>query len=214
MIQSEKAIQLNEQLSANSTKLGDIKLSAKEIKQDHSLAMELWSSGHLNACLLATLIIDKKQIDQKLIDSFVSDLRGHTFTERNQLMEWLMANQLMKDKKCVRLMLSWEEHPSPLLRRTFWYYQGRLRWMGKNPENNTELLLDAIEKKLADEKPEVQWAMNFTAAWIGVYEKSYRKRCIDLGEKVGLYKGDMVSKGCTPDYLPEFIAIESAKRNL
>ena len=112
------------------------------------------------------------------------------------------------------LILSWEEHPFPLLRRTFWYYQARLRWMGKNPENNTELLLAAIEKKLADEKPEVQWAMNYTAAWIGIYEKEYRKRCVDLGEKIGLYKGDMVSKGCTPDYLPEFIAIESAKRGL
>ena len=56
--------------------------------------------------------------------------------------------------------------------------------------------------------------MNFTAGWIGVYEKQYRKRCVTLGEKTGLYKGEMVSKGCTPDYLPEFIVIESNKRNL
>ena len=64
------------------------------------------------------------------------------------------------------------------------------------------------------EQPEVQWAMNFTAGWIGVYEKKYRKRCIELGEKTKLYKGQMVSKGCTPDYLPEFITIESNKRKL
>ena len=56
--------------------------------------------------------------------------------------------------------------------------------------------------------------MNFTAGWIGVYEKQYRKRCIALGERTGLYKGQMVSKGCTPDYLPEFIRIESHKRSL
>ena len=214
MTLSTEAAKIHQSITAPNTKLGEIKQLAKEIKQNHNLAMELWSSGDLNARLLATLIMDKKQIDQTLIDSLIADLQAHTFTERNQLMEWLMANQLMKDKKCVSLILSWEEHPTPLLRRTFWYYQARLRWMGKNPENNTELLLAAIEKKLADEKPEVQWAMNYTAAWIGVYEKSYRKRCIHLGEKLGLYKGDMVSKGCTPDYLPEFIAIESAKRGL
>lgn len=56
--------------------------------------------------------------------------------------------------------------------------------------------------------------MNFTAGWIGVYNKELRQRCVDIGERIGLYKGDMVSKGCTPNYLPEFIAIESKKRKL
>jgi hypothetical protein len=31
------------------------------------------------------------------------------------------------------------------------------------------------------EEPEVQWAMNFTAGWIGVYDEKYRTRCIKLG---------------------------------
>ena len=40
------------------------------------------------------------------------------------------------------------------------------------------------------------------------------KRCVAIGETTGLYKGKMVSIGCTPDYLQEFIAIESGKRGL
>ena len=56
--------------------------------------------------------------------------------------------------------------------------------------------------------------MNFATGWIGAYEKKYRSRCIALGEKTELYKDEMVSKGCTPDYLPDFITIESNKRNL
>lgn len=56
--------------------------------------------------------------------------------------------------------------------------------------------------------------MNFTAGWIGIFEPSLRAQCIALGERTGLYRGQMVSKGCTPDYLPEFIAIEAKKRNL
>ncbi|WP_342561406.1 hypothetical protein NST84_17240 [Paenibacillus sp. FSL R7-0345] len=43
-------------------------------------------------------------------------------------------------------------------------------------------------------------------------DQKHRARCIKLGEVAGLYKGDMVSRGCTPDYLPEFIAIEVGKR--
>ena len=89
-----------------------------------------------------------------------------------------------------------------------------MRWVGQTPPDNTEYLLSAIETNIAKEEPEVQWAMNFTAGWIGVYDKKYRSRCVAIGEKTGLYKGKMVSKGCTPDYLPEFIAIESEKGNM
>ncbi|GAF11737.1 hypothetical protein JCM19045_868 [Bacillus sp. JCM 19045] len=45
-----------------------------------------------------------------------------------------------------------------------------------------------------------------------VYDEENRARCMEIGEKTGLYKGDHVSKGCTPNYLPEFIAIEVNKR--
>ncbi|SDF59140.1 hypothetical protein SAMN04487996_111216 [Dyadobacter soli] len=55
--------------------------------------------------------------------------------------------------------------------------------------------------------------MNFTAGWIGIYDKQYRDRCVALGLKTGLYKDEKVSKGCTPNYLPEFITIESYKRS-
>lgn len=109
--------------------------------------------------------------------------------------------------------MSWESSESSLHRRTFWYYQGRLRWTGKIQPDSEELLTK-IEKKIENEQPEVQWAMNFLAGWIGVFEHKYRNRCIALGEKTGLYKGKTVSRGCTPEYLPEFIKIESSKRNL
>ncbi len=123
-----------------------------------------------------------------------------------------MANQLTKNKKNIALMESWEISPSALQRRTFWYFQGRLRWTGQTPPDNTADLLSAIEATITQEEPEVQWAMNFTAGWIGVYDEKYRARCIKLGEKTGLYKDEMVSKGCTPNYLPEFITIEVNKR--
>jgi len=196
------------------TKLGDLRKIAKDIKKDHDLAMELWSTGKFLPRQLAILIMDNKLLSQDLINKLDKDMQDHPFDERNQLMDWLMANQLSKDKKTITLMESWENSPSSLQRRIFWYYQARLRWLGQTPPPNTEELLSAIEKQIENEEPEVQWAMNFTAGWIGVFDKKYRTRCIEVGKKTGLYKGEMVSKGCTPNYLPEFIAIESNKRNL
>jgi len=64
---------------------------------------------------------------------------------------------------------------------------------------------------MADEKPEVQWAMNFTAGQIGKWQSGYRDRCISIGENTGLYKDEVVARNCTPNYLPKFIEIEVAK---
>ncbi|SOC41575.1 DNA alkylation repair protein [Ureibacillus acetophenoni] len=208
---SSKAENILSQINSN-TKLGDLRKIAKEIKKDHELAMELWSTEEYLPRLLAILIMDKKLLSQDVLNQLDQDMQIHTVDERNNLMDWLMANQLMKDKKLISLLESWENSPSALQRRTFWYYQARLRWTGQTPPENTEDLLSAIEASIAQEVPEVQWAMNFTAGWIGVYDEKNRERCIKIGEKTGLYKGDFVSKGCTPNYLPEFITMEVNKR--
>ena len=189
------------------TKLGDLRIIAKEIKKDHELAMEFWSTGKFLPRLLAILIMDKKAIDQGFIDRFDKDIQAHDFEKRNQLADWFMANQLTRDKKIIRLLESWENSPSAMQRRIFWYYQGRLRWVGQTPPNNTNYLLSAIEERILKEEPEVQWAMNFTAGWIGVFDPAFRERCIQICERTGLYKDEMVSKGCTPNYLPKFIEI-------
>jgi 3-methyladenine DNA glycosylase AlkD len=195
------------------TKLGDLRKIAKDVKKDHRLAMEIWSAENFLLRLFSILIMDNKLLSQDLINKLNQDMQKHSFEERNQLIDWLMANQLSKDKKTIALMESWEKSDFSLQRRIFWYYQARLRWVGQTPPPNTEELLTAVEKQIENEKPEVQWAMNLTAGWIGVYDKKYRSRCIEIGKKTGLYKGELVSKGCTPNYLPEFIAMESNKRN-
>lgn len=191
--------------------MGDLRVMAKDIKQDHALAMELWASGGFLARQLAILIMDKKLLSQERIDALDKDMAKHPPEERLQLMDWLMANQLAKDKRTIALMNSWADSPSALQRRSYWYHQARLRWVGQAPPPNTEALLAMIEERIEGERPEVQWAMNFTAAQIGIFQPEFRARCIALGERTGLYKDEVVAKNCTPSYLPLFIAAQVAK---
>ncbi len=207
---SPKAKNIVGQLNEN-TKLGDLRILAKDIKKDHELAMELWSTESYFARQLAILIMDKKLLTQEVINQLDQDINKHPEDEKLQLIDWLMANQLSKDKKTVALMESWQNSKFALQRRTFWYHQARLRWVGQTPPPNSEQLLSSIEKELEQEVPEVQWAMNFTAGQIGIFQAEYRSRCIALGERTGLYKDEMVAKNCTPNYLPDFINIQVAK---
>jgi 3-methyladenine DNA glycosylase AlkD len=212
MALSARAKKLVAEITKGNLKLGDLKKRGAEIKKDHDLAMELWSTGEFYPRLLATVIFDKKLLSEKVIDQLASDMLRHDAEERNQLVDWLLANQLAKDKKLASLMATWEKNPSPILRRLFWYHQARLRWVGQAPPGNSAALLDSLEKGMANAEPEVQWAMNFCAGQIGVHEPAFRSRCIKLGKALGLYKDEHVAKNCTPSYLPEFIRIEVAKR--
>ena len=212
MIHNSIAKKIYSQINSESTKLGDLRKIAKEIKKDHELAMELWSTGEFMPRQLAILIMDKKLLTQNIIDKLEDDMQSHSIDERIHLMDWLMANQLTKDRNTVALIESWQNSPSALQRRIFWYYQARLRWTGQVPPDNTAELLTSIEANITNEAQEVQWAMNFTAAWIGVFDEDNRNRCIKIGEKTGLYKDQIVARGCTPSYLPEFIKIEVNKR--
>lgn len=212
MTRSAQANDLIEDLTKRDLKLGDLRALGKEIKRDHELAMELWTAGGYYPRLLSILIFDPKRLAEEDIDRLAADIAGHEQAERSQLADWLLANQLSKDKRLASLMTTWECHPSSVMRRLFWYHQARLRWMGQVPPSNTEELMASLESRMADEEPEVQWTMNFCAGWIGIHEPDYRARCVTLGERLGLYKDEKVSKGCTPSYLPEFIRIEAAKR--
>jgi len=175
--------------------------------------MELWSTGDLNCRLLAVLILDKKRIDASVVDELCEDMLEHPDNVgMTRLMEWLMVNQLLKSAGGKRMVASWENSPVALQRRTFWYYQARLRWTGKTAHDNTEHLLDALDARMGEEEPLVQMMMNFTAGWIGVFMPEHRARCEALGERTGLYRDEVVPKGCTPSFLPEFIRDQVGKK--
>ena len=96
---TQKAGKIYVQIIAEGTRLGDLGKIAIEIKKDHELAMELGSTGEFLPRQLAILIMDKKILYEDLINSLSSDMLDHEYKERIHLADWLMANQLTKDKK-------------------------------------------------------------------------------------------------------------------
>lgn len=141
MALSARAKKLVAEITNGNVKLGDLKTHGKEIKKDHALAMELWSTGEYYPRLLAILIFDNKLLSEQVIDQLASDILRHGAEERSPLADWLLANQLAKDKKLVSLMATWEKNPSPILRRWFWYHQ-KVR---SGPEGLQWLFVEAPE---------------------------------------------------------------------
>jgi len=110
---SPKAQELHDQVAPGGTASGTIKKLAKATGRDHALAMELWSTGKLDCRLLAVLLMDKKLLDQELVDRLSADMLEHPEAKlgKTRLMEWLMANQLLKSAAGKRMIASWEHSP-------------------------------------------------------------------------------------------------------
>src|SRR5262249_13317104 len=79
-------------------KHGDIRVLAKKIKADHTLAMSLWETGNIDAQYLAILLIKPKDLSAKEVDRLV---RSVTF---GWVADWL-TNYVVKqhpDKETLR----------------------------------------------------------------------------------------------------------------
>jgi len=179
-------------------KLGDIRTLSQKIKTDHELALALWETGNIEARLLATLIIVPKRLSAADLESMVCSER---FT---QVIEWLYAYVIKEHADKEQLRQQWMHAGDVMCARLGWSLtSGRI---ARNPEGlDISALLDRIESEMPTAPPEVQWTMNTALAQIGIHLPAYRKRTLDIGERLGIYRDYPVSKGCTSPFAPIWI---------
>lgn len=186
-------------------KLGDIRTVAKDIKSDHHLARQLWDTGNVDAQLLATLIVTPKALSADELDAMT---RATTCA---QVAEWLNAYVVAVHPEKEALRLKWMRAKDRWAARAGWHLTASLVNKGAGGLD-LAALLDRIEKELPKAAPEVQWTMNNTLAAIGIKHPEHRRRAVAIGEAIGLYRDWPVSRGCTPPYVPVWVA-EMVKRN-
>lgn len=180
-------------------KLGDIRTMAKKIKRDHQLALKLWDTGNVEAQLLATLILDPQSLSAKEVDTMTRS------TTCAQVADWMNAYVVAAHPEKDALRAKWMKEKDRWAARAGWNLTASCVNKGTD-DIDLPALLDRIEKELPKAKPEVQWTMNNALAAIGIRHAKHRRRAIEIGEAIGLYRDWPVSKGCTPPFVPVWIA--------
>lgn len=179
-------------------KLGDIRTVADTIKSDHVLALDLWKTGNVEARLLATLIIKPKQLSAQELDEMVQSI------DFVQEADWLNSYVVKDHPQRESLREQWMNSDNPWAARAGWSLTaGRI---ARTPEGlDLTKLLDRIESEMPKSPHEVQWTMNTALANIGINHPKLRKRAIDIGEALGIFRDYPVSKGCTSPFAPIWI---------
>jgi 3-methyladenine DNA glycosylase AlkD len=186
-------------------KLGDIRTVANEIKSDHDLALELWKTENIDARLLSTLIIKPKKLTAKDLDELVKSI---VFVQEA---DWFNAYVLKDHPQTEDVREKWMDSKNPWAARAGWSLtSGRVV---RKPEGlDIVELLDRLESEMPRAPKEVQWTMNTALAQIGIQFPKHRKRAIEIGESLGIYRDYPVSKGCTSPFAPIWIK-EMVRRN-
>lgn len=179
-------------------KMGDIRALAKEIKLDHTLALQLWETGVLEARLLAVLLMKPKELSAEELDQLVRSNRELPVSD------WLNSYIVKKHPGKEALRIEWMKASHPMALRAGWSLTAER--IEKSPDGlDLKALLDRIEAELADAAPEPQWTMNNALAAIGIHCPRHRKRALAIGERLGVYRDYPTSAGCTSPFAPEWI---------
>jgi len=198
-------------------KTGDLRALAKKIRANHELALQLWKTGNVDAQLLAILIMKPKELSTKELDAMVREARfvwvadwlnAYIVKEQPPAEKEALREKWMKDKDGWAARAGWNLTASMINRSG----TSRDREGVDHAVLDLPAILDRIEKEMRKAPPETKWTMNNTLAAIGINHVKHRTRAIAIGEKIGLYRDWPVSKGCTPPYVPVWVA-EMMKRN-
>lgn len=179
-------------------KLGDIRSLGNKIKSDHVLALELWKTKNIDARLLSTLIIKPKNLSTKELDEMVKSI------DFVQIADWFNAYVLKDHPEKDSLREQWMDSKNKWAARSGWSLTaGKIAKDGKAVD--LDRILDRLEYEMPKAQPEVQWTMNTALAYIGIHHPPHRKRALQIGEKLGIYRDYPVSKGCTSPFAPIWI---------
>lgn len=182
------------QIGVNLSHLRDL---AKKIKTNHPLALELWATGVDDAMLLAVLLMKPKELTLEQADGMMQESPYFKVTD------WLESYVIRKTKLRDELRRRWIVSPKQYVARAGWSLQAD-DVANREPED-VEGCLNRIEGEMKDAPFRVQESMNYCLVQIAVRYPELRRRCLDIAERLQVFKDYPVAKGCISPYAPVWI---------
>ncbi|MCC6548862.1 MAG: DNA alkylation repair protein [Ignavibacteriaceae bacterium] len=177
---------------------GDIRKIAKKLKNNHQLGLELWKTRNYDARLLAILIMKPAELSREELNDMASDLG------LDWVADWFNSYVLKESQYQEELRVRWLESDNPWQGRCGWNLTAsKIVWGAEDLD--LKKILDRIEKEMPTAAREVQWTMNIALAYTGINHPEFRKRALEIGEKLGIYRDYPVANGCTSPFAPIWI---------
>lgn len=178
-------------------KVSDMKTIVKQVKQNHSLAMELYASGNSDAMYLAGLISSPKEMSKKDLQLWVNNVRWYMHSEYT--VAWTAAESVFARE----LALEWIDSSNELTATAGWSTYASYILITPNEKldlNELKTLLDKIETGIGKAQNRVKYAMNNHLIVLGSQVQELHREALVVAAKLGTVDVEMGGTACAvPD---------------
>lgn len=192
-------------------KVGDLKTIQKQVKKNHELSLQLYSTGNSDAQYLAGLIADEKKISKAELQEWATTASWHMQSEYT--VPWIAAESAFG----YTLALEWIDAKQPQLQATGWSTLSSLVSIKKDEEldiPHLQQLLQRVASSIHEAPNRVKYVMNNFVIAVGSFVKSLTDEAMMVGKAIGTVTVDMNGTSCKVPFAPEYIEKVKAKGKL
>lgn len=183
-------------------KIEDLKKIKKKVKQDHSLALELYDTGIYDARYLAGMLAEDAKITKKDLQRWAKNANC------GSLSEYTVAPIASGSPYGHELALEWIDSTKENIACAGWATLSGLVAIKDDSELDLEelkRLLERVQKTVHRQPNNVRYVMNGFVISVGCYVKALTDLAIQTAEKIGRVTVDMGNTACKVPFAPEYI---------
>lgn len=175
-----------------------LRQKAREIKRNHSLALELWATGVHEARILASLLADPKQVTPELMEDWVNDFDSWDVCDQ------VCANLFNKTPYAYGKAVEWCHRETDYVRRAGFVMIAVLAVHDKKASDEVFLpFFPLIKQYSGDDRNFVKKAVNWALRQLGKRNAALRERAIKCALEIQS-TGTKAGRWIASDALREF----------
>jgi 3-methyladenine DNA glycosylase AlkD len=152
---------------------------AKEVGQDHSLALALWKTGIPEARIVAAMIADPQELTGEQMEDWVKDLNSWDVCDQ------VCMNLFEKTPLAWPKILAWAEREEEFVKRAAFALIACLAWHDKQAQDEQFIaLLPVLKRGSTDERNYVKKAVNWALRNVGKRNPRLNRAAIAAAQEI------------------------------
>lgn len=178
-------------------KIPELRKLARQIKKNHALAQQLWTTDIHEARLLATMIDDPKMVTEQQMDKWVLDFDSWDICDQ------ACSNLFARTPFAIKKSIEYSTREEEFVKRAGFVLMAALSVHDKKADDLVFIqFMPVIEREAHDERNFVKKAVNWALRQIGKRNKILKPMAIATAERI-LLQNSKAAKWIANDALRE-----------
>jgi len=157
----------------------NLRRMAKELGQDHKLALELWKTGIAEARLVAAMTDDPEKLTEGQMEDWVKGINSWDVCDQ------VCMNLFEKVPLAWKKIIDWSEREEEFVKRAAFTLMACLAWHDKKAKDEKFIeLFPVIIRGATDERNFVKKAVNWALRNIGKRDLNLNKAAINTAREI------------------------------